>query len=237
MVAGCLAKSGRFMGDDLYPGRISNPKGFFESADINRVNENILAQVVPGRPRIIGRYLFRDRPLMWQRWLARVPVGMPILTTPEIDLSILKLVEREPYCYKDPRFSYTLPVWRPHLNNTSFICVFRDPTQTASSIVMECSQADYLQSISINYNQALELWNIMYEHILTHYQIGGNWLFLHYDQMFENEGLERLQEFTGALIDVTFPDQSLRRSLGRVRIPLKSEGLYRELNTLSHHDP
>jgi len=29
MVAGTLAKSGYFMGDNLYPARESNPKGFF----------------------------------------------------------------------------------------------------------------------------------------------------------------------------------------------------------------
>jgi len=75
MVAGTLAKAGYFMGDHLYPGRESNPKGFFEDPEINGINEALLAQIVPKRPRLFGRWLFRSRPLQWQRWLGRVPVG------------------------------------------------------------------------------------------------------------------------------------------------------------------
>jgi len=43
MLAGCLAKSGYFMGDNLYPAREANPKGFFEDPEINAINEMLIA--------------------------------------------------------------------------------------------------------------------------------------------------------------------------------------------------
>ena len=35
MIAGILHKAGYFMGDNLYPPRSANPKGFFENWEIN----------------------------------------------------------------------------------------------------------------------------------------------------------------------------------------------------------
>ncbi|NIM13858.1 MAG: sulfotransferase family protein, partial [Candidatus Aminicenantes bacterium] len=39
MIAGILHKAGYFMGDNLYPPRSANPKGFFENWEINEINE------------------------------------------------------------------------------------------------------------------------------------------------------------------------------------------------------
>ena len=43
MVAGSVAGAGYHMGDQLHAARISNPKGFFESSEINDINEALLA--------------------------------------------------------------------------------------------------------------------------------------------------------------------------------------------------
>jgi hypothetical protein len=43
MVAGTLAGAGWFVGARPYAPRSSNPKGFFESPDVNGVNELILS--------------------------------------------------------------------------------------------------------------------------------------------------------------------------------------------------
>lgn len=76
MVAGTLFGKGYYMGSDLYAGTISNPKGFFESWDIQGLSEHLLAQVVPTRSSSIPwRWIFRKRPLFGQIGLsARVPV-------------------------------------------------------------------------------------------------------------------------------------------------------------------
>ena len=44
MLGGILHNAGYFMGDNLYPPSISNPKGFFENPRINRINELILSK-------------------------------------------------------------------------------------------------------------------------------------------------------------------------------------------------
>jgi hypothetical protein len=235
MVAGTLAKAGYFMGDHLYPGRESNPKGFFEDSEINGINEALLAQIVPKRPRLFERWFFRSRPLQWQRWLARVPVGKKIASPPAIIGRIKRVTRREPYCFKDPRFSYTLPVWRPFLRNTVFVCVFREPASTALSILKECQDAEYLHSLSITFHQAMEVWNLMYRHILEVHRYKGEWLFLHYNQVFNGEGLERLETFVEAPVDYSFPDPSLHRSFSEDPVPEKSRKVYQHICELAEY--
>jgi hypothetical protein len=228
MVAGTLANSGYFMGDDLLPARDANPKGFYEDREVNDINEAILDPYVPQRVRIMGIEFFRHRPLYGHRWLAPISVGK-IGSLPDNSLRarILKLIDRKPYCFKDPRFSYTLPIWWPFLKETVFICVFRNPTTTAHSIIQECCGNNY--DLRINSNQALIAWTLMYQHIIEMHSQHGEWLFLHYNQLFTRSGLDKLQSFTGALIDSSFPDPSLRRARTSEKIPKAAARLYEEL--------
>ena len=58
MIAGALTKAGYYIGDNPYPPRKTNPKGFFETREVNHVNEILLAQVSPKAsamaPRIVS---------------------------------------------------------------------------------------------------------------------------------------------------------------------------------------
>ncbi len=237
MVAGILAQAGYFMGDRLYSGRDANPKGFFEDPEINGINEDLLASVVPVRPPLLGRWYFRDRPIRLQRWLARVPTGTPIPCTPEITQRITPLVQHEPFCFKDPRFSYTLPAWRPYLRSTDrdtvYVCVFRHPAATAQSIIKECADAPYLHSLSITFTQALEVWGLMYRHIIDLHRHEGDWLFLHYDQVLSGIGLDKLESHLATSVDRTFPDASLRRSRADRVIPDDTRKVYEKLCDLA----
>jgi hypothetical protein len=233
MVAGALSKSGYFMGDDLVPARASNPKGFFEDREVNGINEALIAQVVPKRPRVLGKWLFRSRPLKAQRWLAQVPLDTNIPCSEDIARRIRNLTEGKPYCFKDPRFSYTLPAWRPLLKDTVYICVFRDPASTALSILKECKEAAYLHSLRITFEQALKTWTLMYRHILERHRREGAWLFLHYDQMLTEEGLARLEKFVGVPVDVCFPEPSLRRSISDQPFPKDAGHVYESLCALA----
>jgi len=235
MVAGSLAKAGYFMGDHLYPGRESNPKGFFEDPEINGINEALLAQIVPQRPRCFGKWVFRSRPLQGQRWLARVPVDKKIASSPAIIERIQRVTNKEPYCFKDPRFSYTLPAWRPFLKKTVFVCVFRDPASTALSILKECKDASYLHSLSITFDQAVEVWNLMYRHILEVHRHEGEWLFLHYNQVLSGEGIERLETFVDARVDYSFPDATLRRSFSDNPVSEEHRKVYQQLCKLAEY--
>ena len=232
MIAGTLSKAGYFMGSRLIPARDGNPKGFFEDVEVNRINEELLAQVLAKRPRFLGRWLFRDRPLQGQRWLSQVPITVKLPSPPELIEKIQPLVAKEPFCFKDPRFSYTLPVWKPYLKNVGFVCVFRNPVSTATSIMKEVKNERHLHHFNINFDQALEIWLLMYRHILNH-RAEGDWLFLHYEQVLSGEGLEKLATFTGASIDRSFPDVALRRSHKEQSIPKKTETIYQQLCQLA----
>ncbi|AFY77448.1 MAG: sulfotransferase [Hydrococcus sp. C42_A2020_068] len=252
MVAGTLSQAGYFMGEDFWPTRNANPKGFFEDVEINEINEDILEPVIPKRLHIPAikirrlrlhipeRAFFRNRPLKWHRWLACVPVKTEIPSSPQIIERIQKITKKEPYCLKDPRFSYTLPVWKPYLKDTAFICVFRDPASTVLSILKECSSVDHLcheiTGIRLSWQQALEMWTLMYEHILEKHSHEGEWLFIHYNQAVSPEGLNRLETFTGASVDRSFPNPNIRRSFSDKSVPKKTMKIYQKLCELANYE-
>lgn len=221
------------MGNSLWEAREANPRGFFEDREINEINEDLLESVMPGRPQIFGRSFFRSRPVKWQRWLACLPLDVQIMVPDPLGERIGRMVEHQPYCFKDPRFSYTLPAWRPYLTNTVFLCVFRDPATTATSIVKECREVPHLAhkntGIRMSFRRALEIWASMYQAILWKHSKEGSWLFLHYNQVLQEEGLDRIEEFTCAKIDRAFPTSTLSRSTSVATVPLRYENIYREL--------
>lgn len=239
LAAGMLAKSGYFMGRSLSQERESNLITNFEDIEINRLNENLLAQVLPPRLSFLGRSFFRDRPAMWQRWLARVPMGTEIPPLLEAVTQIQELTTHEPYCFKDPRFSYVLPVWKPYLKNIQFICVFRDPVTTTQSILKLVSKASYLHNLSITYEQALEVWTLMYSHILSFLSDSNpkDWLFIHYNQLLTSDGQKQLLDFTETYaIDSTIIDsrfQSSRDTLSE--LSKKTLKVYKDLLSLTHN--
>ncbi|MGH7907869.1 MAG: hypothetical protein ACREP6_14695, partial [Candidatus Binataceae bacterium] len=121
LTAGLFAKAGYFMGEELYDEAAGdgNPKGFFEDREINLINEDLLGPVIKAyrhrtANKIFHRMRRRDLKLReWQRWLATLPASACIGSSPKIERRIQRLAAREPFCFKDPRFSYTLGVWRP----------------------------------------------------------------------------------------------------------------------------
>ena len=240
MVAGCFAKAGYFMGDDLWGARDANPKGFFEDREVNAINEDLLQSVVPPRLKIFGKNFLRNRPTKWQRWLAVLPLDIKIESSQILDERIFKIVSRQPFCLKDPRFSYTLPAWRPFLKNTVYICVFRDPVSTARSIAKEtvdvAREYPHMDTV-LNFNQSLSLWEMMYAHILEKHCLVGDWQFVHYNQMVKGEAFDKIQKFTGAEIDREFPEKRLSRSSSERKraLPKKILTIYNRLCTLANY--
>jgi hypothetical protein len=226
------------MGDALHPANESNPKGYFEDEAVNHVNERLLVPVMPKIPRRL-RWLRPDMPRKRQRWLARLPRRLNFAPTPEQIDEIQQLTARTPYCFKDPRFSYTLPVWRPYLAaDTVFICVFRDPASTARSILKEIAAKPYLASIQLSFGQALDVWTRMYDHIVALHRHEGEWMFVHYDQVASGAALEALASFTGAHVDASFPEAGLRHHTpGDDKLPARTRKLYAELCALAAYTP
>ena len=237
MLAGSFSDSGYFMGNELWPANDSNPKGFFEDRIINEINEDILELVAPKRPVIFGQHLFRERPIKWQRWLLNLDTDKKIKTNKEINDRINIALNIEPFCFKDPRFSYTLPIWKPYLKNTVYLCIFRNPAHTSQSILKECNNSPVLnhrkKGIKISYNHAINIWTSMYSHILKNHCKEENWMFLHYEQIFQKETQQRLEQISGAKLNSSFPEKKLQSKQDFDYIPEKCKKVYEELCELS----
>lgn len=251
MLAGTLAGNGYYIGGEQIRPNESNPKGFFESHEINLVNERILERIVATRPPIIG-YLSRYIPAFSGRWKGEMPVrGLSQLwlacvshdaemtSNPSIDRKIQKLTGRKPFCFKDPRFCYTLPVWRPFLdeNDIVYLCVFRNPADTIDSILRECAGRSYLSTLEMNPERAFSIWHAMYTHVLRKHRLQGDWMFLHFDQMFDPDCQQALENFIGAPIDRRFPDGALRRSRGTYRLDAATKAVFLKLCRLAKYEP
>jgi len=237
MVAGTLAKAGYFMGEHLLPANNANPKGFFEDIEVNSINEDILANVAPRRPKIFGNVLFRHIPLPYQRWLLALPLSKSPLASQAIEKRITTLLKNKPFCLKDPRFSYTLPCWIPFLENAVFIVVFREPMTTAKSINKECQDDSQLHSLAMSEERAMKVWECMYKHILKMSENDcQDWLFLHYDQILTGNGGDLIARHTGANIDLSFPEKRLKRSNSTDSPPPSALGIYQKLCTKAGFD-
>jgi hypothetical protein len=225
MVAGCFRNAGYFMGERLYEPRESNPKGFFESHFVNFVNEQIL-ETLPATS-------YLTRPSYWYRWMAAITPDARFPDTGQPRRDIVSLVSHVPFCYKDPRFSYTLPVWRPYLDGTVFICVFRQPERTAVSMVREVEyvRGTFGAKVTLNWEQALLSWRCTYTSILSNYRDSELWIFAHYDQVVDGSVLDKIEEIAEATLDRSFPESCLSRSAARSDIVRDAdiEALYREL--------
>lgn len=219
MVTGMLADAGWHVGDEPYPSRPANPKGFFETAEINGINEYLLATTVPNQA-----------PLKrMQHWLALAPEPLDLEVHAGLRARIDRLAAKGPFAYKDPRFCYTLPAWRPSMPNAKFVCIFREPAASATSIVKEVQQETYLSGIGVDFDRAVEVWDAMYRQILDVHSQEGEWLFLHFDQLFTPEGVERLEAFVGAPVAADFPERRLKRSASQEPVPAAVAATFAEL--------
>ncbi len=227
MVAGALARAGYFMGAELFRPRISNPKGFFEDSEVNGLNEALLAGALGPKSR------FGEG----QRWLARPDRDHPFAFEGQLAERARALLARRPFCFKDPRLCFTLPAWRALAPDARLVCVFRDPALTAASLLEELRRAPYLAGLEFGVEDAFELWRAQYESVLAQRATGGEWLFLHYDQMLDAEGPERLGAFLGATVDREFADAHLRRAVSALEAPPALRELHGQLCDLAEHRP
>lgn len=234
MVAGLFRNSGHYMGDRLHAPRESNPKGFFEDATINQLNDRILARYTPSpeekfrQPCAHGADTPGDR----QRWLARISPAVRIDATTEEHAAIASLVARRPFCFKDTRFCYTLDSWLQHAADARSICVFREPGAAIASILKEVHSQPYLADLAISTRQAYELWELMYRRVLDQLSRQGEWLFVNYDDVVSGRANEAIRAFSGVDIDRGFATRELDRSSSSRagEVPAQVLELYRELD-------
>jgi hypothetical protein len=243
MLGGILHETGYFMGDDLYLPRGGNPKGFFECPEINKINEDILfrspRKILPGFLRRMKKCTV-DKPSLGQGWLISIPFDITInYLTDNIEKRIQKMVSRSPFAYKDPRFCYTLPVWEKFLDReTVVVCMFREPSITIKSILKEIRTVKYLKNLTAGNEDIYNVWINMYSHVLNkHVKHSKNMIFVHYDQIYDGSGLNRISKILNVQLSMDFVDKNLKRTIGTsvFRVPLKALHIYEEMCHLAGH--
>ncbi len=245
MLAGMLHQAGYFMGERLHRARDSNPKGFFEWYRINRINEELLAG--RGRRGLKERFAAAvlkkhtvDSPGKSQRWLMAIPEGVSFDPVPAgLEAEMRAVLQRRPYAFKDPRFSYTLPAWAPLLAaDTVFLCVFRDPAVTVASMLKECRTQPYLADLFLTRRDAFRVWTAMYRNVVERLLPRFPSLhFVHYEQVLDGSARARLECALQAELPWDFPDPRLARSRSRRRAPRAARDLYARLCRLAGYAP
>lgn len=124
-IAGFLAKAGFFAGEetDLLPAAEDNPKGFFERADVNALNDGLLGELGGAWDKPPRRALVAERAPAWQDRVEDVLAGLDVGAGDR------------PLVLKDPRISLLLPAWLPVLEGRfAIVLVDRNPVDVALSV-------------------------------------------------------------------------------------------------------
>ncbi|WP_417872517.1 sulfotransferase domain-containing protein [Xanthomarina gelatinilytica] len=243
MLTGMLANSGFHLGDDFeyLKKNKANPKGFYEDYEVNTVNEDILKETLGSIPEFIRKQLFPSSTFYRARWLARLSITKNIISSQKIDNRIASLINKERFCYKDPRLSYTLPIWQSVIEKNDirvkYLVVYREPAKTANSIIRECRENKALHPLKMDIQKALKVWELMYSHILKNYnedENKNNWLFIHFNQLFTSETQNKIEDFIGASINKEFPEKKLSRATESTdKVSSKTSLIYTQLNKFS----
>lgn len=232
MLAGMLHASNYYLGDTLLAPTPSNPKGYFESREINLLNDELLASVVKVRPSGPLSYCYPLRLPSGLLWLANLDPKIDISPTPGQRRQMRELISNGPFCFKDPRFCYTLPAWRSMLNDAVFLCVFREPGRTVYSMKKDLHDRPY-KGFYLTQRRALRGWTSMYQHVLEKHRAKGRWLFVHYDQILDGSAIPPLEHMLETKIDTTFIETTLKRSHDLQNLPKSTSATYQRLCTLA----
>lgn len=221
MLAGMLRNSGYYLGDDYIQRRPANPKGYYEDREINCINDDLISYNEGRRlrsrirrrlPQVARSLLGKELPRM-AHWLAKVPPHMTLEVTDALRLRIEERVSHVPFCYKDPRFSYTIDTWRPSLpDDVRLLVVFRDPITTARSIVRDIHETGLVRRVKLTEEHAGAIWYSMYQNILARMKNPDEYLFLHYQQIVDGDANVAIEEFLQAPVDGEFADRRVSRS-------------------------
>jgi hypothetical protein len=237
MLAGLFSKSGYHMGENLYPGRDTNPKGFFESGEINGLNEDIIKfnSKHSLKSYILGKD-YNQKLNKNQGWLASFERNKKFFTNRNIIERIKMETSKVPFCFKDPRFSYTYPLWKPFADNHVCLIIFRHPAKTIESMIKEIKSQKYLTSYNIDIDELNRMWINQYESCLR--MADDQFMFLHYDQVFKQKKLDEIKEKTNCHSLENFQDLNLNRSQGdNSLISEHAMGVYQKLTLKSdYHD-
>ncbi|MFH1845155.1 MAG: sulfotransferase [bacterium] len=161
LVARLLQQCGLHLGPDnqLMPPQQDNPDGFFEHVEIVRLNNEILAalnggwDLPPALP--AGGLEYRQLPAHFRIRARRLVAAIGC---------------REPWGWKDPRNSLTLPFWRGLYPDLKVIACVRHPLEVVRSLQRRSSCSPALgQHLWLTYYRSLLAATTPAERLVTHY--------------------------------------------------------------------
>jgi hypothetical protein len=239
MVAGMFRHTGHFLGDNYIEPRPANPTGFYEDSAVNWANDCVIQRMWSLS---IARRLnwplqpaaHRDRRALWVarpavRWFRRLK---------ERDERMMReRFQSQPFCYKDPRFSITLPYWRRWLpTNTRFIVVFRDPLRTARSMAEELANTTS-GAVRVSEGWCVNHWLDAYRWILHDARRDrASWLFARFDDVISGKALPALDRFVGVPLTADHIDARISRQERDARLPRRVRHVLARLNAEADHD-
>jgi hypothetical protein len=240
MVAGMFRNSGHFMGSRLLAPTAANPLGFYEDHDVTNLNNKILDCMFrwPVLDFVRRRFAPKAHYNVLAYWLA-APERIPNIRLPSGLLEEMKgHLARQPFCYKDPRFSVTLPYWQEHLpENTVFLVIFREPAKTVESIVRLFRNDNLPWTIGELW--AYRSWWRNYARLLKHAR-DDKWLFVHYDQVVSSTAVDRISAFVDGVLCTKQLDTAISGSRGiqpsQLKDALKCQEIYELLCARSRRD-
>jgi GT2 family glycosyltransferase len=182
MVTKLLHLCGVYLGpeSDLLPSSSYNIDGFWENIKFIEINEGILNELGGG---------WDCPPSLPEKWQERE--GFADLRLKAL-AAIEELSKQEPWGWKDPRNSLTLPFWQDFFNDMKVVICLRNPLEVGSSL---------RQRGFPSWTQALELWKVYNQRILESAKPDQR-IITHYDAYFGRPRAElgRLLEFTNIAV-------------------------------------
>lgn len=214
MVAGLFQRTGAFYGFDLIDATPANPYGYYEDRILNTLNDLIVGRVVRSRlmarlPPVFAPRCHRDSRAFW---LAAPRRLRPLRLQRELRRLQRVYAARTPFCLKDPRFSVTLPYWRPILPaETGCIAVFRDPDRCVDSQLRDTEES-YRPPLRVSAAWAYRSWHRNYLRIVDELARQGDWFFVHYDQVVDAQAVGALERFVEAPLVTEHVDPGISRA-------------------------
>lgn len=215
MVTGLFNKAGFFSGDQLLSPTVSNPDGYFESTDINQINNELIAELLrwPRLENGVRRKFAPTHHLDRRAFAFASPIRIKSLSIAKtIREQIRGIVSHQPFCLKDPRFCLTLSFWTRELeSDPRIIVVFRHPSKTIESYKRNGERV-YDPPLRLDERSLAIAYARNYARLLRWSQ--PDWLFVHYDQVLSGDATQRLEQIADRSLCRSHLNPNLRRSSG-----------------------
>jgi hypothetical protein len=159
MVSRLLSLCGLYLGpeSELLPPGPDNPEGYWENVRFVETNDRLLAHLDAG---------WDLAPAIHKGW----ELGAETAILRNEPAELIKRFEHEPWGWKDPRNSLTLPFWMEMIPNLKVLIVLRNPLEAAQSLrARNYSSIAFGLKLWFTYNQSILSTVRPEDRVVTHY--------------------------------------------------------------------